>query len=254
MVPVIATNVIKIQKKEDLLFILFLSVIFKASVLLADYVSVWIVFVVSVSCTDKAVGVAVIVDIVKAVVQVVADWFLRRDCLQRNFACHVSKSVCIKTKCLRVCRNKFRHAGLVGVVCGLAAHFYKLIQIVIAVCLLRFVVSCHGVKAVILIPQHVAHAVKAVAYVLVCLPPLVQGLDCINPAARRLIIIFCECSVSVVYARSLSVLVVEDANLMVVFYSYKFVLYHFSFVNDISVPFTHPIFQVLHILPKIFFS
>lgn len=91
--------------------------------------------------------------------------------------------------------------------CGLAAHFYKLIQIVVAVSLFCFVVSCHGVKTVVLVAKHVAHAVKALAYVLVTLPPFVLSLYGIKPSAGRVVIIFCKCSIAVIYARSLSVLV-----------------------------------------------
>lgn len=74
--------------------------------------------------------------------------------------------------------------------CGLAAHFYKLIQIVVAVSLLRFVVSCHGVKAVVLIAKYVARRIKTIGYVLVTLPPFVLSLYDIKPATGWVIIIF----------------------------------------------------------------
>ena len=128
-------------------------------------------------------------------------------CGVRNFACHVAKSCLVKCEALRVGRDKFRHAGLVGVICSLAVNLYQLIQIVIAVSLLCLVVSRHGVKAVVLVAKDIAHAVKALAYVLVTLPPFVLSLYGIKPATGRVVIIFCKCSIVVIYARSLSVLV-----------------------------------------------
>ena len=153
------------------------------------------------------VCVIFVIIVCKAVVQIVADWFLRCYSFCRDFSSHVAKSCLVKCEALRVGRDKFRHAGLVGVVCGLATHFYKLIQIVVAVSLLRLVISCYGVKTIILVTKDIADRIKTIGYILVTLPPLVLSLYGIKPATGGVIIIFGERSVTVVYACPLSVLV-----------------------------------------------